>query len=519
MIKDVLRLYYSSGLSHKKISKALGCSHGTVAQYIHRARAAELSWPLPAELDDSQIERLLYPPSTAKADAKPQPDCIKMHEELKKKGVTLSQLWIEYRQDFPDGYGLTQFCDIYRLFAKSMNISMRQTHLVGHKAFSDFAGKTLPITNPYTGEVTQAHLFVCTLGASNFTFAELFNDETTESWCNGHAKAFQYFDGVPQIVVPDNPKPVITKACPYEPEVNPSFSQMAAHFDVAIIPARVRKPKDKAKVEAAVGLATRWILAVLRNRKFFSLAEANSAASELLEKLNDSPFKKLPGSRRSLFESLEKPALRPLPASAFEYAHIKNASVNIDYHIEYDRHFYSVPHHLRKELVEIRATSTTVEIFFKGTRIASHPRNFTPHQHTTINEHRPKSHQEYGEWPPDRIIKWANKIGPGATQLVEAIMQQRALPEQGYRSCMGILRLSKTFGDSRLDAACARALAIRALSFKSVKSILSTGLDQRPLPEQPQQLAIVHPNIRGPLAFTLTPLDSKGELNANSSND
>ena len=511
MIKEVLRLHYSCGLSQKKISKALGCSHGTAAEYIHRAQAAGLAWPLPDELDDAQLERQLYPPRAAKSGSRAQPDCATMREELKEKGVTLVQLWAEYRQDYADGYGLTQFCDIYRRFAKTMNLSMRQMHIAGQKAFSDFAGKTLPIANPHTDEVKKAHLFVCTLGASSFTFAELFIDETTESWCNGHAKAFQYFDGVTEIVVPDNPKPVVTKACPYEPDVNPAFAQMAAHFGVAVIPARVRKPKDKAKVEAAVGLATRWILAVLRHRTFFSLAEANLAVRELLEKLNDRPFKKMPGSRRSLYESLDSPALKPLPKVLFEYAEIKRASVNIDYHIEYDSHFYSVPHQLRKEVVEIRATSTTIEVLFKGKRVASHPRNLTQHGHTTLNEHRPKSHQEYGEWPPDRIIRWASKIGPAATQLVEAIMQQRKVPEQGYRSCMGILRLSKTFGDSRLEAACTRALAIRGLSFTSVKSILSSGLDQRPLPEKPHQFAIVHSNIRGALAFAQTPLNTEGE--------
>ena len=519
MIKEVLRLYYSCGLSHKKISKALGCSHGSVAEYLVRARAAGLSWPLPEDLDDSQIERRLYPPVSQNnsSGARQQPDCIAMHLELKKKGVTLSLLWAEYRQDFPDGYGLTQFCQIYRQFAKTTQISMRQKHLAGEKAFSDFAGKTQSIIDPHTGEVKQAHLFVCTLGASSFTFAELFHDESTESWCNGHAKAFAYFDGVPLIVVPDNPKPVVTKACPYEPDINPSFAQMAAHFDVAIIPARVRKPKDKAKVEAAVGLATRWILAALRNHTFFSLAEANCAIRKLLDKLNDHPFQKMAGSRRSMYESLDRPALKPLPKTSFEYSKIKDAAVNVDYHIEYDGHFYSVPYQMRGEVVEIRATSTTIEIFFKSKRIASHARNFAAHKHTTLKEHRPKNHQQYGDWSPSRIINWATKIGPSAAQLVEAIMLQRTLPEHGYRACMGILRLGKTFGEARLEAACARALAIHGLSFKSVKSILSSGLDQRPLPEQPDQLAIVHSNIRGALAFALTP--TPGEQHANPSDN
>jgi transposase len=518
MIKEVLRLYYSCGLSHKKISKALGCSHGSVAEYIHRAQAAGLTWPLSDELDDAQINERLFPGSGGpKKKSRPQPDCAHIHQELKKKGVTLVQLWTEYRDENPDGYGLTQFCEIYSRFSKNIDIAMRQEHKAGEKAFSDFAGKTLPIVNPQTGEVTKAHLFVCTLGASSFTFAELFSDESTQSWCNGHARAFEYFDGITKIVVPDNPKPVVTKACPYEPDVNPSFAQMAAHYDVAVIPARIRKPKDKAKVEAAVGIATRWILAVLRHHTFFSLAEANSAVRPLLNKLNDRPFKRLPGSRRSLYETIDRPALRTLPVVPFEYAYIKNASVNIDYHIDFDSHFYSVPHQLRQEVVELRVTSTTIEILHAGKRVASHVRKFAPGRHTTLDEHRPRSHQEYGEWPPERLTAWATKIGPSATQLVESIMQQRRVPEQGYRSCMGILRLGKTFGNDRLEAACSRALSICAYSYKSVKSILSSGLDQRPLPDKPHQLCIVHSNIRGAVAYS--PSATKEDNNDDSSND
>ena len=519
MIKEVLRLHHSCGLSHRKISQALGCSVTSAGEYLRRAKAAGLSWPLPEELDDGKLNEMLFPVVPArKGKEQAQPDCIYIHEELRKKGVTLVQLWTEYREANPNGYGLSQYCEIYRRFAKNLQISMRQEQKAGEKGFSDFAGKTLPIVNPQTGEVTQSHLFVCVLGASSFTFADLFADESSESWCNGHARAFEYFDGCPKIVVPDNPKPVVTKACPYEPDVNPSFAQMAAHYDIAVIPARVRRPKDKAKVEAGVGVATRWILAVLRNRTFFSLAEARTAVRKLLEKLNDRPFKKMPGCRRSLYHTVDKPALKPLPRVPFEYSHIKNASVNIDYHVEYELHYYSVPNQYRGEVVELRVTATTIEIFYKGKRIASHVRNFAAGKHTTLEEHRPKNHQQYGDWPPERIINWAKKVGPSAALLAETIMQQRGVPEQGYRSCMGILRLSKSFGDDRLEAACGRALAIRAFSYKSVKSILSSGLDQRPLPEPPHQLSIVHSNVRGALAFRSFTADQEDE-NANSPND
>jgi transposase len=516
MIKEVLRLHHSCGLSNKQISASLRCSRGAVAEYLHRAEAAGLSWPLPEELDDLQIEQRLFAPSR-KYRGKALPDFNYVHTELKKKGVTLIQLWSEYREEHPDGYGLSQFCDLYGQFRKNLSLVMRIEHKAGEKAFSDFAGKKIPIViDSQTGEAREAHLFVCTLGASSFTFADLFWDETVESWCNGHAAAFTYFDGATKFVVPDNPKPVVTKACPYEPDINPSFAQMAAHYDIVVIPARVRRPKDKAKVEAAVGLATRWILAVLRNRTFFILAEARVAVRELLDKLNDRPFKKIPGSRRSLYESVDKPALKPLPMVPYEYAHFKKASVNIDYHVVYDDHFYSVPYQFRGEVVEVRATFTTVEIFRRGKRIASHPRGLPDYKASTIHEHRPKNHQQYGDWPPERIIDWARKIGPSTTALAEAIMARKEHPELGYRSCLGILRLAKKFSDARLESACNRALAIRGLSYKSMKSILESNLDQRPLPEKPHQLTIVHTNIRGAGAFTLP---DKENDNANTSNN
>jgi len=517
MIKEVLRLYHSCGLSRKQISKALGCSRGAICDYIRRAQDAGLSWPLPEELDDVQIEQRLFP-SVAK-QGRPLPDFNYIHAEYKKKGVTLELLWGEYREEHPDGLGLTQFCEHYRRYVKSLGLSMRQEHKAGDKVFSDFAGKTLPITDPNTGEIKPAHLFVTALGASNFIFADLFSDESVESWCNGHAGAFEYYGGCPKFCVPDNPKPVVTKACPYEPDLNPNFAQMSAHYDVVVIPARVRRPKDKAAVEAAVGLATRWVLAVLRKRTFFSLAEARTAVRELVDKLNDRPFKKMPGSRRSLFESIERSALKPLPPVRYEYSDFKKASVNIDYHVEYDKHFYSVPCQYRHEVVEVRATATTIEILRKGKRIAVHPRSIVVNKATTLNEHRPKSHQQYGDWAPERLINWARKIGPSTATLIETIMARQKYPELGYRSCLGILRLSKNFAEERLEAACHRALAIRGLSYKSVKSILDSNLDQRPLPETPHQLAIVHSNIRGPNAFLLDKEDDNAVTPNNRQNE
>lgn len=514
---EVLRLHYSCGMSQKQIAKSLGCSHSTVGEYLKRATVAGLSWPLPADSDDASLNKLLFPPvRNKKVGARPQPDCVRIHDELKGKGVTLLQLWTEYRDEYPFGYGLSQFCDIFRKFNHNLAISMRQVHTAGDKAFSDFAGTTFSIVDETTGEVNLAHLFVCTLGASSYTFAKLFDDETSASWCNGHAEAFTFFKGCPVIVVPDNPKPVVTKASPYEPDINPSFAQMAAHFDVGVIPARVRHPKDKAAVEAAVGLATRWILAVLRKQTFFTLAEANIAVASLLERLNQKKFQKRPGSRKSLYEELDKPALRPLPTNTYEFCEFKKASINVDYHFAFEQHCYSVPFKYRFAKVELRITSTTIEVFAEGKRIASHSRKYTPGKFTTINEHRPKSHREYGNWSPEAMILRGSVIGPATGDLFAAILKSRTIPEQGYRSCQGILRLATLYSNDRLEAACARALAIRGLSYKTVKSILKFGLDSRPLPEQPVQLSLIHPNVRGSAAFTTETMENE---NVNSPNN
>lgn len=515
MIREILRLHYSCGHSKRKISLALGCARSSIREYIKRADAASLKWPLPAELDDDDsLERYLYP---LPEKTRPQPDCLYIHQELKKKGVTLGLLWDEYRQDHPDGYQLSQYCDIYRQWRKTIGLVMRQDHKAGQKAFSDFAGTTLPIVSERTGEVTPAHLFVCSLGASSYTYARLFWHEDSEAWCTGHALAFSFFQGCVEIIVPDNPKAVITKASPYEPDVNPSFAQMASHFNVAVIPARVRRPKDKAVVEAAVGLATRWILAVLRNRTFHSLAEANEAVQELLSRLNNKPFKKMPGSRRSRYEEIDRPALKPLPKEQYEYMHIRYASVHIaDYHVEYDGSWYSVPYHYRGRKVEVRATLSTVEVFLRGKRIASHARRFLKSSRATLDEHRPKEHREYGDWPPERILRWAATIGPSVKSMVQRVMDNKQHPELGYRACFGILRLAKVVGNERLEAACQRALAINACSFKSIKSILDSNLDKRPLVEKPCQLTLIHhTNIRGSSAFTTT---NEGDNHADSSN-
>lgn len=503
-IREILRLCLELGLSQPKIAESMRISSSTVNRLVLRANAAKLSWPLPDDLDDAALEKLLYPPTKGRSQRRPEPDWNHIHEQLKLKGVTLSLLWQEYKEQHPDGYQMSQFFDRYRDWRAKLNISMRQVHRAGQKAFSDFAGAKFQLTDRETGVVTYAHLFVSVLGASNYTFAEVFHDQSSESWCTGQAHAFQFFDGVPEVVVPDNPKAAINKPCRHEPEINQAFQSMASHFGCAVIPARVRKPKDKAKVEAAVGIVTRWIFARLRNRDFYSLEELRLAVRPLLEELNNRPFKKLPGSRRTAFENIDKPALRPLPATPYEYFEIHKATVGFDHHIEFEKHWYSVPYQLVRKQVEIRVTDSTIEVLFAGKRIASHLRSRREGEHSTIDEHRPKSHREYAKRSPERLLSWASSIGPATKRVIELAFESKAHPEEAYNRCFGILKLGKHNGAERLEAACQRGLATGAISYRSIKSILQNGLDRRPLPpsEFPTQLRIVHQNIRGASYFT-----------------
>lgn len=498
-IKDVLRLHFEAGLGQRVIARALTMSHVTVGDYLKRATRAGLSWPLPEELDEVGLERLLFPPSVAiPADQRPLPDWAHVHQELKRKGVTLGLLWEEYQSAGPDAYRYSRFCDLYRAWVGKLRLSMRQVHVAGEKLFVDYAGQTLPIANRRSGEIREAQVFVAALGASSQTFAEATWTQGLPDWIGSHNRAFAFYGGVPQILIPDNLKSGVTKPCRYEPDLNPTYAEMAAHYGCAVIPARVRKPKDKAKVEVAVQVAERFILARLRNRTFFSLAEANAAIKELVEQLNRRPFKKLPGSRQELFDTLERPVLLPLPAQPYLFAEWRQARVNIDYHVEVDGHYYSVPHALVKKTLEARIGAHTVECFHRGERVASHSRSPLKGRHTTLAEHMPEAHRHYAQWTPERIIRWAEKTGPATAGLIQTLLQRRAHPQQGFRSALGILRLGKGFGDERLEAACRRALHIGACSYKSVESILRQGLD-RQLPTEPSQpqLPIAHENIRG----------------------
>jgi len=500
-IKEVLRLHQEIGLSERQIAKSCDISRSTVKEYLHRAQSAGVSWPLPSDLDDARLESLLFPSVQPMAPERRQmPSMESLYGELKKKGVTLQLLWCEYKQSNPEGYQYSQFCKLYHQWVEKLDVCLRQEYRAGEKLFVDYAGQTTPVQNPLTGEIHEAHLFVATLGASHYTFAEATFSQDLPSWISSHIHAFEFFGGVPEMLIPDNLKAAVTHPSFYEPDLNPTYRDLADHYGTVIIPARVGKPRDKAKVESAVLLVERWILAALRNHTFFSLAELNQAISEKLTSFNDRSFQKLYTTRRTLFETLDKPALKPLPQKPYEYAEWKKARVNIDYHIEVDHHYYSVPYQLIKQQVDVRLTQTTVEVLFKNQRVASHARSYQKGKFTTSTQHLSKSHQAYLEWTPSRIIRWASKHGPHTEKLIAHILESKLHPHHGFRSCLGILRLAKSYSPERLEAACAWALQIKGYSYKSVESILKTGLDRKNLFLEPRDQPIkpiLHLNLRG----------------------
>jgi transposase len=499
-IREILRLKWECELSHRQIAESCQVARPTVTEYIERATAVGLSWPLPAELDETSLERLLFPPrSVQPTTPRPMPNWPTVHEELQRKGVTLFLLWHEYKATHPTGYGYTWFCTQYQAWAQKLDLVMRHDHRAGEKLFVDYAGQTVPIQDSQTGEVRQAQIFVAVLGASSYTYIEATWSQSLPDWIGSHVRAFEFFGGVPEVLVPDNLRSGVTTAHRYEPELNPTYQDLATHYGVAVIPARSRKPRDKAKVENAVLLTERWIVAHLRRQTFFTLAALNAAIGQALATLNLRPFQKLPGSRHSRFLTLDQPALRPLPPTPYEYAEWKKARVHIDYHVEVDHHYYSVPYALVRQLVDVRLTAHCVECFYKGQRVSSHRRSSLKGQHTTVTAHMPTAHQAYAEWTPERLVRWAETSGPATAQLVSTILATRVHPLQGFRSCLGIMRLGKTYGDDRLEAACARALMLQAHSYKSVASILRHGLDQQPLtPDRVSPPSILHPNLRGP---------------------
>jgi transposase len=499
-IRDVLRYRYSAGLSLDAIARALNLSKGVVAKYVRLAGAAGLNWPLPEALDDAGLEKLLFRQVAAREPTYAEPDYAGVHQELKKKGVTLTLLWEEYRQAVGDrGYQYTAFCTRYRDWADLLKRSMRQIHRAGEKLFVDYAGPTVPIIEAATGEIQPASIFVAVLGASSYTFACATAGQTQADWLTGIGRALSFIGGSPSLIIPDNPRALVARPDRYEPELNQATAEFSNHYGAVILPARPKKPQDKAKAEIGVQVVERWILARLRHRRFFSVAELDAAVEQLLPALNTRPFKKLPGCRREAFERLDAPYLRPLPTTPFVLAEWKRASVNIDYHVEFDGHYYSVPQALVRQAVELRVTRSSVEVLAKGQRVASHVRSYRKGHFTTVTAHMPAAHRAHAEWSPGKLLTWAASIGPSAAELVKRLLNEKPHPEQGYRACLGLMRLTRKYGRARMEAACARALSVGAHRYRSVASILEKGLDRQPLAPQQAELALPdHANVRGP---------------------
>ncbi len=496
--REILRLKFESELSQRASARAVGVSNATVWDALRRFEASGLSWPLPEGLGDAELEARLYRPQGTRAPDPREPDWAKVHEELRThKHVTLQLLWQEYRRDHPDGYGYSYFCQHYRAHVGRIDVVMRQAHRAGEKLFVDWAGDTVPYVDPQTGEVRQAHLFLAVLGFSNHTFARAYGDERTESFLAAHVAAFEHLGGVPELLVPDNLKTGVKRPDRYEAEIAAPYAELAAHYGCVVMPARVGRPRDKAKVEVGVQIAEREILAPLRHRTFFSLADMNAAIAARLRAVNERPFAKLPGSRASVFREREAALLRPLPAEPYVCRTRKLARVHIDYHVELCGHYYSVPYHLARERVELRFDGRTVEVYHEGVRVAVHVRSRGRGRATTLAEHMPAKHRHVASWTPERIELWAAETGPETAALCRAIMAARPHPELGFRSCLGVLRLSERYTPERLEAACSRAHAMGATSYRSVRSILERGLDRLPEPDAVTPPALTHANVRG----------------------
>jgi transposase len=501
-VREVLRLKFVGGVPTREIARRVGVAASTVRTTIKRFQGAGLTWPLPEEMTEATLEARLFAAVGTRQGHRRQvePEWTEIHRELKRKHVTLSILWDEYIERNPEGYRYSRFCELYRSWEGKLSVTMRQTHVGGDKLFIDYAGDTVPvIVDRLTGEVRQAQIFVAVLGASNFTYAEATWTQGLSDWIGAHTRVFAAIGGVPRLLVPDNAKVAVIKACLYEPQVNRTYAEMAAHYGTAVLPTRPHRPRDKAKVEVAVLVVERWILARLRHRQFYSLAELNTAIAELLKRLNDEkPLRRLGRTRRQLLEELDRPALKPLPADPYVFAQWRVCRVGIDYHVEVDKHFYSVPYRFARAEVEARLTSRTVEIFVKGERIAVHQRSSGNGKHTTITDHMPSSHRRYADWTIARIRRDAALIGSATSALCDLILEQRPHPEQGFRSCLGILRLARLFGVARLEAAATRAIEIGALTYGSVRSILDHKIDRYAAHQRPADGApILHPNIRG----------------------
>jgi transposase len=498
-ISEVLRLK-AAGMNMRDIAQSVGAGKTTVYEYLARAEAAGVAWPLPEDLDEEELAARLFPPPNGELAARrPVPEWRQVHRELKRgRHVTLRLLWLEWREANPEGWGYSQFCAHYQRWLGAQNVVMRLTWGAGERMFVDFSGDRASYVEPDSGEVREAEVFVAVLGASGLVYAEATRGQDLGSWVGAHVRTWEAYGGVAEVTTPDNLRAGVTKACRYDPELNPSYAELARHYRTVVLPARTGRPRDKAAVEAGVLSVERWVLAPLRDRRLIGLAELNDAIAERVRWLNDRPFRGLPTSRRELFEEFERPALKPLPAGRFELAEWKKATVNIDYHVEFDGRFYSVPYQLVRQRLDVRATATVVEVFRGGRRVASHPREHGQRRYVTDPAHMPASHRAHLEWTPSRLVEWGRTVSPSTAAFVEKVLASRPHPEHAYRTCLGIMSLARHYGNERTGAACERALAAGATSYSSVKSILAEGLDRLPLRSGTTPPPPEHENLRGP---------------------
>ena len=502
-LKEVFRLKFELGMTHRKVAQSCGISHSTVRDYLRRAKMAGLEWPGLAELSETQLDARLFPPEAPglRTNKRPVPDWVEVHKQLRRDGVTLMLLWQEYKEQHPrTGYGYSQFAESYRQWVCHLDVSMRQTHKVGEKLFVDYAGQTLPVIDRSTGEAHHAQIFVAVLGASQYTYCEATWTQCLEDWVGSHVRAFEFYGGCPALAVPDNLRSGVTRSHRYEPDINPTYNDMLHHYAMAVVPARVVRPQDKSLVENGVQRVEQWILARLRHRQLFSLKELNDALCPLLRALNQRPFQKLPGSRASQFEQLERPALKPLPAERYEIAYWQKARVARNSHVRVDRCYYSVPHTLVHKEIDIRLTAHTVEALHRGQRVAAHRRSDQPGSYTTVVGHLPESHRQYLSWTPQRLTEEAAEHGPHTQALMARLLEGHFHPEQGARIGLGILRMGHGVDQGRLEAACKRALHFDTASYRSIESILKHGLDRQPLVEESNDDVVSlpeHTNVRG----------------------
>jgi len=495
------------GRSQREIASSLSLAIGTICGYLQRARAVGLSWEVVRGMTDTDVEAALFRDGGRnKAACRAAIDYAHVHHELHKSTATLHLLWSEYQEGVGarggglEPYGYSQFCGLYGAWRVRINPSMRRVHRAGEKAFIDYSGKKPRIFDQVTGEAREVELFVMVLGASNYTYSEATFTQKLPDFVGATIRGFEDFGGVPEVIVPDQLRSAVRGPDRYEPDINATYLDMAQHYGVSVVPARPRKPKDKAKVEGAVLIVQRWVLARIRRCTFFSLDELNQAIWALMVELNERPFQKLEGCRRSAFETLDFPALRPLPKVRYEFAERRDLTVNIDYHVEYEGRHYSVQYPRVHQHVEVRATGTIVEIFQNNERIASHQRSFGPRGTAVTNPaHRPENHRDQ-VWPPERMIGWGAKFGPAVARVVELTIGRYVNPEQGYRACLGLLRVAERH-PARINAACERALSVPTPGGpkrKYIESILKKGLDQKQQTPQATRGSVpAHENVRG----------------------